>query len=68
MAEQVFLSVMQRLGFTICEPRPGMLWEFEHPDTGERRYVMRAGEVYSVAIERLREELAAGREWGGGTV
>ncbi len=62
MAEAVFLAEMDRLGFVLADPpRPGFLWEWTHPDTGARRYIMRQGESYATRLGTLRDELEAGR-------
>lgn len=55
----VFEAEMIKLGFVECEScrRDGELHVFFHPRTRSRRYVMTCGESYSVALERLRDEL-----------
>jgi hypothetical protein len=53
-----FLARLVKLGFRAVDPpRHGFLWEFEHPDTGPRRYWMQAQEGYSRALQRLEADL-----------
>jgi hypothetical protein len=52
-----FLLAMHRLGFAVVPPGPGMLHEFTHWQTGERRYSMPLWNSYSRTLERLQDEL-----------
>jgi hypothetical protein len=57
---------MIKLGFVECDERShrGYLHEYTHPATGNRRYVMEAGQSYSNTLERLRDELEGARDAG----
>ena len=60
MSFLAFEAAMMKLGFQECEaPRDGALHEYTHPSTGGHRYTMRAGDRYSAALVRMREELQA---------
>jgi len=61
MPERLFLAEMTKLRFRIVIPRPGNTWEFTHPETGALLYIVPYTERYSVALPRLRNELAAAR-------
>lgn len=59
VTEREFLAAMKRLGFALTDPLPDCIWTFTHPLTGARRYAMRNGETYRVALPRFQTALRA---------
>jgi hypothetical protein len=59
VTEREFLATMDRLGFSLTDPLPDCIWTFTHAFTGARRYAVRNGETYRVALERFRTALRA---------
>lgn len=57
MPELILLAEMDRLGFVLIPARPGFAFEWRHPRTGPRCYVLRRGGNPADALQRFRMEL-----------
>lgn len=56
MSEAEFLTEMRKAGFQVVETRPNAEWEFVHPQTEDRRYLMLPKTQYSDALARILKE------------
>lgn len=56
MSQDEFVRSMWALGFREVTPAKGVIWEFVHSDTGERRYIARDPDPLGELLQRFQRE------------